>query len=90
MKHPDQIKKTGYSGRLSGNVNDTHVLLMNDPVSKPNTGLAGRFLPNFDSRSPVTHWDTASVKKMRDKRKEINRRQKNKREAMKMKMDSSK
>jgi hypothetical protein len=83
MKHPDQIKKNMYSGRLNGNVNDTHVLLMCDPVSKPNTGLAGRFLPNFDSRSPTTHWDTSNVKKLKDKWRQINYRRKLKRESMK-------
>jgi hypothetical protein len=90
MKHPDQIRKTGYSVNLCGNVNDTHVLLMNDPVSLPNTGLAGRFLPNFDARSPATHWDNSSVKKLRDKWRQINYRRKLKRDLMKSKNESSK
>jgi hypothetical protein len=87
MKHPDQIRKTGYSGNLCGNVNDTHVLLMNDPVSLPNTGLAGRFLPNFDARSPATHWDNSSVKKLAEQKKQRKYRQNLKRNAMKFRTD---
>ena len=68
IRHPDHIKKQMYTDKLQGCPNENHVISLQRPASQPNTGLAGRFLPDFDRISPVPHWDNSSAKEAALKR----------------------